>query len=72
MLCQWRWLMQQSILQVLREMLWGVIHQAVAKGGNELVAGVVRTDDPLAHCQSLHGCGGHHITCAGVDEHLQP
>ena len=54
MLCQWRWLMQQSILQVLRELLWSVVHQAVAKGGNELVAGVVRTDDPLAHCQSLH------------------
>ena len=49
MLCQWRWLMQQSILQVLRELLWGGIHQAVPKGANELVAGVVRTDDPLAH-----------------------
>lgn len=42
--------MQQRVLQVLRELLGVVVHQAVAKGCNELIAGVVGTDDPLAHC----------------------
>ena len=41
--------MQQRILQVLGELLRVVVHQAVAKGCNELIAGVVGTDDPLAH-----------------------
>ena len=44
--------------------------QAVAKGRYELIAGVMRTDDPLAHGQGFHGGGGHHITRARVDKHL--
>ena len=63
--------MQQRILQMLRELVGVVVHQAVAKGCNELIAGVVGADDPLAHGQGFHGGGRHHITGAGVHKHLQ-
>jgi len=49
-LCQRRRLVQQSVLKVLWELLRVVVHQAIAKGCNEVVAGVMRADDPLAHC----------------------
>ena len=48
-----------------------MIYEAIAKACNELVAGVVGTDDPLAHGQGFHGCCGNHITGTGVQEHLQ-
>ena len=49
MLCEGSRLIEQSVLEVLVELMGGVVHQAVAKGRDELVAGMVGADDPLAH-----------------------
>ena len=50
---------------------WGgpaPVGEAVLKGFEELVGGVVVHDDPLAHGQGL-GCGsGNDIALAGVDK----
>ncbi len=47
-----------------------LVHQAVRKGAEELIGGVVLNQDPLAHGQSLSRGSGHHIRLAGIDEHL--
>jgi len=47
-----------------------LVDQAVRKGAEELIGGVVLNQHPFAHCQCLsRGCC-HNITFAGIDEHL--
>ena len=47
-----------------------LVDQAVGKGAEELIGGVVLNQHPFAHCQCLSRGGCHNITFAGIDEHL--
>lgn len=62
--------MVQSKLQMLAELGRGVIHEGIGELGGECVAGVVRTDEPFSHGQSLYAGSCYNITCAGVHKNL--
>ena len=65
-----RFLFQRS-LQVLRELLWAGVDEAVGQVCNEGVAGVLCCHDLLAHGQRLQAGSGHHVAGAAIEKHLQ-
>ena len=65
------WIVLQGILQVLTELGWGVINQGIGELSGKAVAGMMRTDKPLAHGQSFYAGGGNHVASAGIHKHLQ-
>mmetsp|Transcript_11283 Transcript_11283/g.37110 ORF Transcript_11283/g.37110 Transcript_11283/m.37110 type:complete len:600 (-) Transcript_11283:1084-2883(-) len=58
----------EGVLDELRKLLLVAVDEAVAKGGEELVAGVLRHNDKLAHGERFGGGGGHDVGEGRVDE----
>ena len=63
--------MSESIAQHRLELLLTPEHEAGWECRDEMVAGMVRTDHPLAQRKRLKACGRDNVAGAAIHKHLQ-